>query len=312
MLKLNTKHFLTGTELNRDELMGVIDLAESLREERKTGKRRSEMSGKNMALVFEKPSLRTRMSFTVAVNELGGEALELVSAVRKKEEPEDTAMVISQYSHAIMVRTFEHSILERMAAKCPVPIINGLSDSHHPCQVLADLQTLKQSFGKLEGLKLAYVGDGNNMLNSILLMMPFLGVHVTYACPKGYEPNSFIVKQAKARAKEGGGSIQGFVNPIDAVKGANAIYTDVWASMGQESEKAEKEKAFADYQLNEELYSHAAPNAIIMHCMPMVRGKEISEAMADHKNAVLNRQAENRLHAQKALIVGLMGPTGNA
>jgi len=306
LLKFKSKHFLTGTELTRDELKNLLEVAEVLREERKAGKSRTTLNGKNVALVFEKPSLRTRMSFTVAVTELGGMALELVSAVRKKEEPEDTAMVIAQYSHAIMVRTFEHAILERMAKVSPAPIVNGLSDSHHPCQVLADLQTLKQAFGKLEGLKLAYVGDGNNMLHSILLLMPFLGVHVTYACPPGFEPSAFIVRKAKARAKEGGGSIQGFVDPTEAVKGAHAIYTDVWASMGQEAEEEEKEKAFSNYQLNEDLYALAAPDAIVMHCMPMVRGKEISEAMASHKNAVLYQQAENRLHAQKALLLGLM------
>lgn len=307
MLKFKAKHFLTGTELTRSELQGLLDLAEELRTERKSGKNRKDLDGKNVALIFEKPSLRTRMSFAVAVQELGANANELTSNVRKKEEPEDTVLVTAQYSHGIMVRTFDHSIVDRMAAKSPVPIINGLSDSHHPCQVLADLQTLKQYFGKLEGLKLAYVGDGNNMLHSILLLMPFLGVHVTYACPQGFEPNAFILKQAKARAKEGNGSITGFADPAQAAKGANAIYTDVWASMGQEAEESEREKVFEDFQLNEELYAHAADGALVMHCMPMVRGKEISETMADHKNSVIYRQAENRLHAQKALILGLMG-----
>lgn len=306
MLKLKSKHFLTGTECSREELLALLELAEILRSERKAGKNRTELAGKNVSLVFEKPSLRTRMSFTVALYEIGAAPVELISSVRKKESPEDTAMVIAQYSHGIMVRTFEHEILDRMAKKCPVPIINGLSDSHHPCQVLADLQTLQQSFGKLAGLRLAYVGDGNNMLNSILLLMPFLGVHVTYACPKGFEPNAFIVKSAKARAKEGGGSITAFANPMAAVEGADAIYTDVWASMGQEDEELEREKVFKGYQVNEALYSIAKPTAIVMHCMPMVRGKEISETMADHPNSVIYRQAENRLHAQKALLLGLM------
>lgn len=306
MLHLKSKHFLTGEELSRTELTELLDLAEQLRTERKAGKVRNDLAGKNVSLVFEKPSLRTRMSFTVALQEIGAQVIELISSVRKKESPEDTAMVIAQYSHGIMVRTFEHEILERMAKKCPVPIINGLSDSHHPCQVLADLQTLKQSFGKLEGLRVAYIGDGNNMLNSILLLMPFLGVHVTYACPKGFEPNAFIVKNAKTRAKEGKGSITAFANPKAAVEGADAIYTDVWASMGQEDEELEREKIFKDYQVNEALYALAKPTAIVMHCMPMVRGKEISEAMADHPNSVIYRQAENRMHAQKALLLALM------
>ena len=172
--------------------------------------------------------------------------------------------------------------------------------------MLADLQTLHQSFGKLAGLKLAYVGDGNNMLNSILLLMPYLGVHVTYACPKGFEPNAFIVKKAKARAKEGGGSITPFSNPKAAVEGADAIYTDVWASMGQEDEELEREKIFKDYKVNEELFGAAKPTTIVMHCMPMVRGKEITESMADHANSVIYRQAENRMHVQKALLLGLL------
>lgn len=306
MLKLKSKHFLTGTECSREELLQMLELAEILRAERKAGKSRAELAGKNVSLVFEKPSLRTRMSFTVALYEIGAAPIELISSVRKKESPEDTAMVIAQYSHGIMVRTFEHENLDRMAKKCPVPVINGLSDSHHPCQVLADLQTLQQSFGKIAGLRLTYVGDGNNMLNSILLLMPYLGVHVTYACPKGFEPNAFIVKKAKARAKEGGGSITATANPRAAVEGADAIYTDVWASMGQEDEELEREKIFKGYQVNEALYSLAKPTAIIMHCMPMVRGKEISETMADHPSSVIYRQAENRLHAQKALLLGLM------
>jgi ornithine carbamoyltransferase len=306
MLKLKAKHFLTGEELSREELTDLLALAETVRTERKAGKTRNELTGKNVSLVFEKPSLRTRMSFTVALFEVGAHAIELVSSFRKKESPEDTAMVIAQYSHGIMVRTFAHENLDRMSKNCPVPVINGLSDSHHPCQVLADLQTLQQSFGKLAGLKLTYVGDGNNMLNSILLLMPFLGVHVTYACPKGFEPNAFIVKKAKARAKEGGGSITATANPRAAVEGADAIYTDVWASMGQEDEELEREKTFKSFQVNDALYAAAKPTTIIMHCMPMVRGKEISESMADHPNSVIYRQAENRMHAQKALLLGLL------
>jgi ornithine carbamoyltransferase len=246
------------------------------------------------------------MSFTVALQEAGAQAIELVSSFRKKEEPEDLAMVIAQYSHGIMVRTFEHENLDRMAKVSPVPVINGLSDSHHPCQVLADLQTLAQTFGKLQGLKLTYIGDGNNMLSSILLLMPYVGVDVVYSCPKGYEPNSFIVKKAKARAKEGGGSITAIPNPKAAVEGADAIYTDVWASMGQEEEELEREKAFKGYQVNAELYAAAKPSTIVMHCMPMVRGKEITADMADHPKSVIYRQAENRMHAQKALMLGLM------
>ena len=307
MVKLQTKHFLTGEELTQSELLGLVDFADELAQERRGGLTRPGLSGKTLVLLFEKPSLRTRVSFTVAMQELGGSVVECPSSARKHEEPEDIARVLAGYCHGVMLRTFKHSTLERMASKSPIPVINGLSDSHHPCQILADILTLKQTFGSLKELNLAYIGDGNNVLHSLLLLAPFLGIHFRYACPPGFEPDAFVVKKARRKAKEGGGSIQAFSDPVTAVKGANALYTDVWTSMGFEEEESSREKAFDGYQVNEELYSHAAPNAAIMHCMPMVRGKEISEGMADHKASVLFRQSENRLHVQKALLLGLLG-----
>lgn len=307
MTKLRAKHFLTGAELDRAELEDVLRLAETLRQERGRGAIRSDLAHKHVALVFEKPSLRTRVSFTVAVEELGGQVVELSSIGRKKEEPEDTIRVLEGYVHATMLRTHEHSILERMVAKSQIPIINGLSDTHHPCQALADTLTLFQEYKSLKGIKLAYVGDGNNGLHSLLLIAPFLGVDLTYACPKGFEPHSFIVKQAKMRAKEGGGSVKAFVDPMAAVKGANAIYTDVWTSMGFEQDETDRDTVFEPYQLNHALYVNAAKDAIVMHCMPMIRGKEITDEMADHPRSALFQQSENRLHVQKALLLGLMG-----
>jgi ornithine carbamoyltransferase len=307
MLKFGTKHFLTGEELTQSELLGLIESAEELRLERGGSERlRTDFDGKTLVLLFEKPSLRTRVSFTVAMQELGGSVIECPSALRKHEEPEDVARVLAGYCHGIMLRTFKHATLERMASKSPIPVVNGLSDSHHPCQALADILTLKQSFGNLKGLDLTYVGDGNNVLHSLLLLAPFAGINLRYACPPGFEPDAFVVKKARKRAKEGGGSIQAFSDPVSAVKGSHAIYTDVWTSMGFEEEETSREKAFEGYQVNEELYAHAAPNAVVMHCMPMVRGKEISEGIADHPNAVLFRQSENRLHVQKALLLGLI------
>jgi ornithine carbamoyltransferase len=302
-----TKHFLTGAELSRSELMDLIRLAETLREQRKADIIREDLRGRTVVLLFEKPSLRTRVSFAVAVSELGGNCIVLDSIGRKKEDPEDTIRVLEGYCHAVMVRTHEHGILEAMVKKSSIPVINGLSDTHHPCQVLADLQTLHQKFGDLKGLKLAYVGDGNNMLHSMLMLAPYLGIEVSYACPSGYEPSSFVVRQAKKRAQEGGGKVNAFVKPVDAVKGADAIYTDVWTSMGFEKEETDRDSVFQEYQLNEKLYSHAKESAIIMHCMPMIKDKEITEAMAEHKNSVLFMQAENRMHAQKALLIGLIG-----
>lgn len=307
MTKLRTKHFLSGTELDHGELEDVLKLAETLREERSRGAVRHELARKHVALVFEKPSLRTRASFTVAVQELGGHVVELSSIGRKKEEPEDTVRALEGYVHAMMLRTHEHSVLERMVRTSAIPLINGLSDTHHPCQALADVLTLAQEYKSLKALKLAYVGDGNNVLHSLLLIAPFLGVDLTYACPKGFEPHSFIVKQAKSRAKEGGGSVKALTDPIAAVKGANAVYTDVWTSMGFEQEETDRDAVFEPYQLGTDLYAHAAQDAIVMHCMPMIRGKEITNEMADHPRSALFRQSENRLHVQKALLLGLMG-----
>jgi ornithine carbamoyltransferase len=306
MPSFKTKHFLTGEELSQTELSDVLVLAETLKKERQAGEFKKPLLNQSLAMIFEKPSLRTRMSFTVAARELGGDVIESTSQTAKKEEPEDVVRVLAGYCHGIVVRTHDHLNLERMATKSPIPIINGLSDTHHPCQALADLQTLKQVYGDLKGLELAYIGDGNNVLHSLMLLAPYLGIKLRHACPTGYSPSAFIEKRAKARMKEGQGSITACKTPVQAVKGAHAIYTDTWTSMGFEKEEKEREDAFEGYQINEELYSHAAKNAVLMHCLPMVRGKEITDAMADHVNSVLFKQSENRLHAQKALLCGLL------
>lgn len=302
-----TTHFLTGTELNPIAMKGLLDLAEQLRTERSAGTPRRDLAGKSLVLLFEKPSLRTHISFTIAMEELGGSVIDSFSFNRKKEEPEDVGRVLAGYCHAIMLRTHEHAVLERMAAKTSIPIINGLSDTHHPCQVLADILTLRQYFKSVDGLKLSYVGDGNNILHSLLLLAPVLGIHVSYACPKGYQPNALVLKQARGIAKEFGGKITAALSPESAVKDAHAIYTDVWTSMGFEKEEGEREEAFRGYQVNQKLYALAAPEAIIMHCLPMVRGQEITDEMAEHPNSVLFRQSENRLHVQKALLLQLLG-----
>lgn len=300
-------HFLTGEELSFDLLQKLLDLAESLRISRNKGEHRSDLAHKTLVMLFDKPSLRTRLSFSVAMSELGGNPIESLSSTRKKEDPEDLARVLAGYCHGIMIRTHEHSIAEKLASRSAVPVINGLSDTHHPCQVLADILTLKQAFGKVSGLKVTYIGDGNNILHSLLLLMPYLGIHLRYACPAGYEPNAFIVKHAENRALERGGSITAFNDPIAAVEGTNAVYTDVWTSMGFEDQQYDRDQAFLGYQVNESLYSHAAPGALIMHCMPMEKGKEISETLPEHENSAIYRQSENRLHVQKALLLMLMG-----
>ena len=309
MLQFESKHFLTGEELSRQELMHLILGAEVLRERR--GQRISlPLKGKTLALVFDKPSLRTRVSFTVGIQELGGSVLEILGSQRKTEEPEDTVRVLQGMVHGLMVRTFEHSSLQRMVTKATIPIINGLSDSHHPCQALADLLTLHQRFGSLQGLKLAYVGDGNNVLHSLLLLAPFLGVDVHYSCPSDCQPNGEIPRRGQARAAEGGAIIQAFQSPVDAVTDVHAVYTDVWTSMG--FEHTGEERNFRDFQLNLELFSRALPEAIAMHCLPMVRGQEITAEMVDHPRSALFQQSENRLHAQKALLVGLFNCTATS
>jgi len=302
-----SKDFLTGTEFSPGDLSTLIDFADELRNERQQGKLRQTLLGKTLVLLFEKPSLRTHISFSVAMKELGGFVQESFSSNRKGEEPEDVGRVLEGYAHAIMLRTHEHSILEKMAGSISIPVINGLSDAHHPCQILADLLTLKQFHGKLKGLKLSYIGDGNNILHSLLLMLPPLGVSVSFACPNGYEPNAFIIKKAKALARESGAQIEGTNDPSTAVLGADVIYTDVWTSMGFEAEGARREEAFAEYQVNAKLYSKANSGALIMHCLPMVRGKEISEDLIQHPRSAIFRQAENRLHAQKALLLRMLG-----
>lgn len=300
-LTFKTNHFLTGEELSKKELLNLIDCASELKE----NKFQNTLAQKTVALLFEKASLRTRMSFSVGIQQLSGNVLEITSTQRKKETPADTIRVMQGYVDGLMVRTFEHEILEEMVEYSRIPIINGLSDLHHPCQALADLQTLFETFGSLRGLKLAYIGDGNNVLHSLLLLAPFLGVDVHYACPEGYKPNAEILERAHKRAKEGKAKIKEFATPIQAVTGVDAIYTDVWTSMGQEAEQAERLKAFEGYQVNRSLYAHANKDAVIMHCMPVHEDQEITREMIEHPRSVLFQQSENRMHAQKALLTGL-------
>lgn len=304
MFKLKTKHFLTGEELSVKELNDLLDLAIVLKKDR----RGQALANKTIGLLFEKPSLRTRVSFTAGIQEMSGDVIEINSALRKKEKPEHTIKVLQGYLSGLMVRTFEHEILEEMIEFSKIPIINGLSDLHHPCQVLADLMTLKERFGNLKGLKFAYIGDGNNMLHSLMLLLPPLGIDVHYACPEKFLPDEQILKRAQARGEDAGAKVVPFKNPTDAVKGVHAVYTDVWASMGFEKTKEDEAahlKNFEGFQVNQELFSHADKTAVIMHCMPINVDQEISEEMINHSRSVLFEQSENRLHAQKALMMGL-------
>ncbi len=299
--KLGTSTLISGEELTALEIERIIELAEILQRGRRKRLGHQLLLGKTLVMMFDKPSLRTRLSFTIAMQELGGYVVESVSANRKSEEPEDFARVINGYAHALMIRTHKEADLERMRSHLRIPLINGLTDHYHPCQTLADLLTLRQCFGKLTDLRVTYIGDGNNILHSLLLMAPTVGIKVHYCCPPGYAPNADIIARAKQRAGAEA-MIVAFTDPRAAVRGSHAVYTDVWTSMGFEAENQDRRAAFAKYQVNEELMRLAAHNACLLHCMPMVRGEEVSSTLPDSACSAIFAQAENRLHVQKALL----------
>jgi ornithine carbamoyltransferase len=299
------KHFLDGKELNTESLTELLDLSDALKIDRDNGILREDLKGKTLAMLFDKPSLRTRMSFSVAMTELGGNVIESSANLRKQEEPEDVAGVLSRYVHAVMIRTHGHDLIQRFTETSKVPVINGLTDEHHPCQALADILTLKQKFGTLKGLKLAYIGDGNNCLHSLMVLAPLVGIDLHFACPAQYQPDGKILEWASMRPGVTG-KIKSFKTPDLAVQDVDAIYTDVWTSMGFEEENEVRIQAFQGYQLNKKLHSLAQPRAIVLHCMPMVRGQEITSEMADHEQSAIYQQAENRLHVQKALLLKLI------
>jgi len=294
-------HLLTGNELTTQDIKNLIVTAMQLKKERANNHLRKDLIGKQLALLFDKPSLRTRFSFTVAMRDLGGDVIESVETTRKSETPEDQARVLSGYCHVIAMRTHSDEILNRMSVASTIPVINSLSDLHHPCQILSDLMTLHEKFGNLEGLTLTYIGDGNNILHSLLLLAPQMGIRIRYCCPKTRQPDANILATSKQKLVHEKGGIQAYNAPEEAVKNSNAVYTDVWTSMGFESQI--DEKLFDGYQVNSALMSHAAPNAIFMHCLPMARGKEVDNTLPDQPCSVIFQQSENRLHMQKALLL---------
>ncbi|MCM3786641.1 ornithine carbamoyltransferase [Neobacillus mesonae] len=309
-LNLKGRDFIEFTDYSKEEIEYLLQLAIDIKKKQKSGEVYQPLKGKTIGLIFEKSSTRTRVSFEVGMFQLGGHALFLSKndiQLGRGETISDTAQVLSRYLDGIMIRTFAHSNVTELAKYADIPVINGLSDDAHPCQVLADFQTVLEHKGKLKGLKMAYVGDGNNMAHSLMLGAAKLGVHVSVASPEGYEPNSAIVEQAKDIAKETGSQVVVTRSPEEAVKDADIIYTDVWASMGFEEEQKAREAAFADYQVNEELVKGAKKDYIFLHCLPAHRGEEVSEGVIDGPNSAIFDQAENRLHAQKALMAALMG-----
>ena len=268
------------------------------------------LKGKTLAMVFEKPSLRTRVTFDVGMHQLGGHAIYLSPAeisLGKRESVADVARNLERMVQGIMIRTFGHEIVEEMAALASIPVINGLSDFSHPCQALADYMTIIEIKGDLNGLKVAYVGDGNNVSNSLMFGAARLGVHIAVATPRGYEPAEQVIKWTNEQGRQTGCKLDVTNDPAAAASGADVIYTDVWTSMGQEAEAAERRRIFQPYQVNEKLFSHAKPDAIFMHCLPAHRGEEVSAGIIDSPRSVVFHQAENRLHAQKAVLLSLMG-----
>ena len=307
------KHFITIADLTAHELWQVLDLARELKAEWQQGGNKPLLKGKTLGMIFQKPSLRTRVSFEMAMIHLGGQALYLSPneiQLGKRESVADVARVLSGYLDAIMARVFAHRDIEELAAHSRVPVINGLSDYNHPCQAVGDLLTIYEQRGKLKGLKLVFVGDGNNVANSLLLAGSRVGMDVTVVSPRGYEPHPAAVRLSRQFAAEHGSQIVISNDPFTAVQGADAIYTDVWASMGQEAEAQERRQRFLGFQVNEELVAQAAADVLVMHCLPAHRGEEITDAVADGPQSVIFPQAENRLHGQKAILALCMGDKG--
>jgi len=297
--------FVSSSDLDRNEAEALLTLAAQL----KAGSQRFDLTGRVLGLIFSKASTRTRVSFTVAMARLGGQTIDLlplVTQVGRGEPIADTARVLSRYCDALAIRTFAQADLADYAHWASIPVINALTDEEHPCQALADFLTLQEAFGQLEGLTLAYVGDGNNVAHSLMLCGALLGVNVRVGCPQGYEPDATALEQSRQLAGTRC-SIEVVHEPVAAVRGAHALYTDVWASMGQEDEKAAREAAFSGWCLNEELMAEADPRAIVLHCLPAYRGLEISAGAMEGSSSRIFDQAENRLHAQQALLAALLG-----
>ncbi|WP_457641783.1 ornithine carbamoyltransferase [Persephonella sp.] len=295
------RDFLNISDLTKEEILEIIEYAIKLKKDKFLDQT---LKGKSIGLVFMKPSTRTRLSFEVGVYQMGGQPIYIQGSstqMSRGEDIKDTARVLSRYLDGLVIRTYAHKEVEELAEYSDFPVINALTDYLHPCQVLADLMTIYERFGKLEGLKVAYVGDGNNMANTWIIAGGLVGIHVSVATPKGYEPDSKAVAEGLELAKKTKAKIEITNSPEEAVKNADVIYTDVWVSMGQEGEK-EKKEFFKDFTINKDLVSKANKNAIVMHCLPAHKGEEITEEIFEQFADVIFEEAENRLHAQKALM----------
>lgn len=300
-----SSHLLSIADLSYSDIINLLDTASDLKEKRKRGKTNDELKNKTLAMLFEKSSTRTRISFEVAMTELGGHAIYLNYKdvqLGRGESVADTARVMSRYVHAIMARVYKHETLTGISENSTIPVINGLSDLEHPCQLLADLLTIREYKGKFKGLNFAWIGDGNNVCNSAMLACAITGMKMTVACPEGYEPDVQIV----SKARELGGMINIIRDPLKAAKNADILSTDVWVSMGDEEEYDQRLRDFKPYQINSKLLEQAKHDVMVLHCLPAHRGEEITGEVVDGPNSAVFDQAENRLHIQKALLLKLL------
>ena len=300
-LKRLGKNFLSSTDLSKEELLEILDLAEKLKRKQLT----LEFKDKVLGLIFDKSSTRTRVSFQVAMSRLGGTTIDLnpkTSQIGRGEPIKDTARVLSRYCDALAIRTFKHTVLEEYAKWSTKPVINALTDLEHPCQALADFLTIKEEFKDFKNIVLTFIGDGNNVANSLILCGALLGLEVRVACPEGFEPNPDVIKKANEINNNNNDFLKITNDPRLAAKGANVLYTDVWSSMGEENKKEEKDRAFLGFTIDQHLLNQANKNAIVLHCLPAYRSKEITDNVIESEQSRIFDQAENRLHAQQALL----------
>ena len=306
----SVKDLLDVAALSRAEIEALLTLASLLKAKQQAGTSHRLLQGKTLGLLFQKPSTRTRVSFEAGMNQLGGHALVLPMAdiqLSRGESVADTARVLSRYLDGIVIRTYDHATVEEWAREATMPVINGLTDLSHPCQALSDLLTIKEKKGTLKGIKIAYVGDGNNVANSLIEATAKMGMTIALGCPSGYQPDQHVVDVARVEAVKTGATIDVGQDPYVAVKEADVVYADVWISMGREREQARRLKVLSPYQVNSRLVAKAKPDAIVMHCLPAHRGEEITAEVLDGPQSVIIDQAENRLHMQKAVLTKLLG-----
>jgi ornithine carbamoyltransferase len=304
---LRGRDLVSLRDLSRAELRMLLDRAREMKRDPHAFHRA--LDGRTLAMIFEKPSLRTRVSFDVGMNQLGGHALYLSPAeisMGRRESVHDVARNLERMVDAILIRTFAHALVEELAAHASVPVINGLSDFDHPCQALADYLTMQEAFGAVEGRRIAFVGDGNNVAHALIFGAARLGAHIVVAAPQGYEPRADVLEWARVNGAATGATCRVTSDPFEAVSGADVVYTDVWTSMGQEDEMEARRSTFAPYQVNESLFSRASRGAIFLHCLPAHRGEEVTAGVIDSPRSRVFDQAENRLHAQKALLYALL------